>query len=554
MTPAEPTVGAPRGGAVRDYLICLSLANLHFLNVWLEISNRGFDFFRGTRPAATAWWAVVTLVILLSLVFWIGLQLWRRLPEPLLRPAAILGITASLIVPANLIHRSVFDQAIDSAFRALGRTTVYGIAALIILALLAWLVVRTSQFARAYAAALTLMLPLAPVLAAHAAWVQWQRPPAEHYAGTVPAPSGTAAPATRVVVMIFDEWDQRLAIDERPDRIKSPAVDRLLAQSFQASQAAGGGYLGVDSSIKSMMTGQRLLAVDPRSLGVRLEDGHPTVIDPAAAWADEATIFSELKERGWSSSVVGWYIPYCRLQGQYLRACWWQPGGSVYGRREFLFDLSYPAYLRTLAVRQLERVPMSRRLGLDHSQAERRMLLAEEVSRVRARFGSAMDSADLVYVHWPMPHLFGVEDPSAPTPGRAPNYFDNLLVVDRLLADFEDKLEREGRWEQTTLVATADHSLRTWLWSGSGAWTDEEERATGGQQSPYVPFVVKFAGQHAPLVYDRPFTIALLHDVVLAIADGQVTNPAELAAWLDANRGRHPTDVKAGRPAAGGGT
>jgi len=481
------------------------------------------------------------------------LQLWRRLPPPLARPAAIIGIAMSLIVPANVIHRSVLDHAVDAAIRAVGRTTVYGIAALIIGALLVFLVVRTSQAARAYAAALSLMLPLAPVLAVHAAWVQWQRPPAEHYAATVPPPSGTTTP-TRVVVMVFDEWDQRLAIDERPDRVNSPALDRLLAQSFQASQAAGGGYLGVDSSIKSMMTGQRLLAVDPRSLGVRLEDGQRTVIDPAAAWADAPTLFSELKDRGWSSSVVGWYIPYCRLQGQYLRACSWQPGGSVYGRREFLFDLSYPEYLHTLAVRQLERVPMSRRLGLDRSQAERRLLLAEEVSRVRARFSSSMDSADLVYVHWPLPHLFGLEDPSTPIAGRTANYFDNLAVVDRLLADFEDKLEREGRWDRTALVVTSDHSLRTWLWSGSGAWTDEEERATGGRQSPYVPFVVKFAGQHDPLVYDRPFTIALLYDVVLAMADGTVTSPTELAAWLDAHRGKHPTDVKTGPPDGGGGT
>ena len=134
------------------------------------------------------------------------------------------------------------------------------------------------------------------------------------------------------------------------------------------------------------------------------------------------------------------------------------------------------------------------------------------------------------------------------------HYFDNLAVVDRVLAEFEDRLERDGRWDDTALVVTSDHSLRTWLWQGEGAWTEEEERETGGQQSPHVPFVVKFAGRHEPLVYEKPFTIALLYDVVLAMADGEVTNPAELAAWLDANRGRHPTDVKAPQTAGVGGT
>jgi hypothetical protein len=428
-----------------------------------------------------------------------------------------------------------------------------GIVTVIAGALLVWLAVRTSSAARAYAAVLFLMLPLAPVLAAQAAWVQWQRPPAEDYAGTVPSQPGRSTP-TRVVVMVFDEWDERLAIDDRPDRVELPVLDRLLGQSFRAARAAGGGYLGVDSSIKSMLTGQRLQTVDPRGLGVRIDGGNRQVIDEAAAWVDAPTLFSEMKRRGWSSSVVGWYIPYCRLQGQHLRACSWQPGGSVYGRRELVFELSYAEHLRTMAVRQLERVPMSRRLGLNRSIQERRSLLAEEVTRIRDRFGAALDSADLLYVHWPVPHPFGVEAPSSPIAGQAPNYFDNLVVADRLLADVQDSLTRAGRWDQITLVMTSDHSLRTWYWQSSGAWTDEEQRATGGQQSPYVPFVVKFAGRHAPLVYDQPFTIALLSDIVLAMADEAVTNPAELAAWLDAHRGKHPTDVNARRPGRVSGT
>jgi Sulfatase len=548
MTLADSTGGTTGHHAFRDYLLCLSLANLHFINVWLELGNRGFDFFRGTRPAATALWAAVTLIVMLSLAFWVAVQLWRRLPPPVARPAAIVGIAMSLVVPATVIHRSVLDPLVDGFIRVVGRTTVYGIVAIIGGVLFAWLVARTSSAARAYSAALSLMLPLAPVLAVHATWVQWQRPPAEAYAGTVPSQSGRSTP-TRLVVMVFDEWDQRLAIEERPDRVELPALDRILGQSFQASRAAGGGYLGVHSSIKSMLTGQRLQGVDPRSLGVQLEGDRRHVIDAAAAWVEAPTLFSEMNDRGWSSGVVGWYIPYCRLQGQHMGACSWQPGGSVYGRRELVFELSYPENLRTIAVRQLERVPMSRRLGLDRSPQERRLLLAEEFTRVRDRFSTAIDSAEFLYVHWPVPHPFGLEDPSSPIAGRVPNYLDNLAVVDRLLADVEDRLTRAGRWDQITLVVTSDHSLRSWYWEGSGAWTDEEQHATGGRQSPYVPFVVKFAGRHAPLLYDKPFTIALLYDVVLAIADEAVTTPAELAAWLDAHRGKHPTDVNAHRGA-----
>ena len=87
------------------------------------------------------------------------------------------------------------------------------------------------------------------------------------------------------------------------------------------------------------------------------------------------------------------------------------------------------------------------------------------------------------------PHPFGLENPSSAIAGRAPNYLDNLMVVGRLLAEVEDTLTRAGRWDQSTLVVTSDHSLRSWYWEGSGAWTDEEQHATGGRQSPHVPFV-----------------------------------------------------------------
>jgi hypothetical protein len=68
MTLADPTGGAMGSRAFRDSLLCLSLANLYFINVWVELGNRGFDFFRGARPAATAFWAVATLIVMLSLI------------------------------------------------------------------------------------------------------------------------------------------------------------------------------------------------------------------------------------------------------------------------------------------------------------------------------------------------------------------------------------------------------------------------------------------------------------------------------------------------------
>src|SRR5690606_24535362 len=106
-----------------------------------------------------------------------------------------------------------------------------------------------------------------------------------------------------------------------------------------------------------------------------------------------------------------------------------------------------------------------------------------------------------------------------------------------------ERLLRAGRWDDVVVVVTSDHSLRPRLWRQYESWTEEEAQVTGGRQSPYVPFIVKFPGNHARYDYDRPFTIAMFRDVIDAIAEGEVDSPAVLAAWLDTHRHKHPTEV-----------
>jgi hypothetical protein len=528
--------------ATRDALACLSLANLYCLNLWLEAGNTGFDYYRRLRPTATIVLSIVVLVLLGGTAFWAAVQAWRRWAGPWARWLAVAGIAFALLVPFQILRRHVLAGILDSLDDAVGSGLTRIALALAGTGFVVWLAARTERVAHHLASVLILLLPLAPILAIQSAIVQARRLPPTAYSGVVRDVEENPV-RTRLLVMVFDEWDQRLTFERRPARIALPRIDQLRAQAFAATRVIGGGYLGVTNSIGSILTGERLRSVEPRSVGVELDGSRLLRTDPAAAWADRATIFSRLQSLGISSSIVGWYVPYCRLLSEWVNSCSWEPGASIYARREMLQDLSLAEQVSALARRQVHLFPLADELQLDGTEDERRELLSEEFARLERQFDASVGDSEVVYVHWPIPHPLGLPNaaPAADTPA---NYFDNLVAMDALLGRIEQRLRQRKEWDDVTLILTSDHSLRPGYWDDTEAWTDEEEQATaGGRRSPYVPFIVKFPGAHPPMEFDQPFSVVLTHDVVLAIAQGEVSSPAELAAWLSRHRNKHPTDI-----------
>src|SRR5690606_18338447 len=141
--------------------------------------------------------------MLLAAAFWLCVQVWRRLSPVVARLTAIVAVPLALVLPAQVVHRSVLDVAIDAAMDVLGDPVVYSVVGLAFLAAGVWLVVRTWSALRLLSSALVFMFPLLPVLALQTAWVQWHRPPDDVYAGPMSPTSSGAAP-TRIVVMVFD--------------------------------------------------------------------------------------------------------------------------------------------------------------------------------------------------------------------------------------------------------------------------------------------------------------------------------------------------------------
>jgi hypothetical protein len=526
--------------SLRDALVCLSLANLYFLDVWIELGNRTHDYYMKVPPRWAMLYAAAADLALLWLCLLACAVLWRRFRSPAADLIACLAAGAALLVPLNILRTNVFGGMSAWLGGRLGRSTMLAAAGLLGLLTVAVALHRPRRCLQALSLGLLLLLPLLPVMAGSAIVSMAFRPPDEAFASSVPLPEGRRG-RPRMLWMLFDEWDQHLVFDARPRGLALPAIDRLRAEAVVASRAVGGGY-GTANAVPSMFIGRRITEstpAGPSELLIGLDGGSSEDgdLEPISA---HTSLFGRLRQHGWQTAVVDWYHPSCRVFAAQIDTCTWEPGSSIYRRPEYAADPSFLSRMRLLAERRVQKVPMAAGLGWLRPDVSRRRLESQEFERIRASATRALSAADFVYVHWPIPHPFGIYDRQTGRMdvGMDATYLDNLALADRVIAEIRTGLEALGAWDDAVVLLSSDHSLRTDEWMGRPTWSTEEQRATAGRRSPHVPFMLKLGRQREALAYDEPFSILLTHDLVLALARGELRTPADVARWLDAHRSR----------------
>ncbi len=80
-------------------------------------------------------------------------------------------------------------------------------------------------------------------------------------------------------------------------------------------------------------------------------------------------------------------------------------------------------------------------------------------------------------------------------------------------------MEDAGIWNSTTVVVSSDHWFR-------------DAKVFDGKLDRRVPFLVKTAGQTAPLAYGEPFNTVLTQDLLLEVLRKEVATPQDVHAWL----------------------
>jgi hypothetical protein len=353
--------------------------------------------------------------------------------------------------------------------------------------------------------------------------------------------------STRVVWLIFDELDQRVAFDERPDSLQLPALDRLRDEALFASEAypPSGSTL---QSIPALVSG-KLVAdasrIRPDDLMIRFHEA-PNFV----SWRESPNIFKTLREIGMPAAIAGYYHPYCRMFGADVTQCSWQEDSftaeSIVKRASLRENITRNARLSFLSfpvVHDLTRPAESDQVDP--------VVLGHALQNYRELMGSARrividPNVRLAFVHLPLPHPPSFYDRAQGRIDlhRRNSYLDNLAMTDIALGEIRGAMEDAGVWEETAVIVSSDHWWRAReLWSPVTGrptarvyWHAEDIQMQPPTPEYKVPFILKLPRQHQGVVYTPAFNTIVSHDLVLALLRGDVQTAGSAVSWLDSHR------------------
>jgi len=507
-------------------LISVSLANLVFLRSWAELLRLQGGGEAASPAARTMLWVTLASVALLAGALMAGHWIASKLGWLTAARCAALFL---LITPIDFLDGQVRPMLPGwiSPYAFVAAWTV-----LLLVPVLA--AVRLGVYGKPdwYRGLRTLLVVLSPLIVLLSGNLLYQSygPSSVMAAPALAGPVGAKA-AGRVVWIVFDELDSRLAFEARPSGIEMPEFDRLRNEGFFAAKTKPPAW-DTPESMATYILGRKVLKFSAKPLYATVEGAG--AIDLRGA----ATIFSQARESGADTYLTGWYLPYCQMLAPVLTACVQPTPASI---RPTGFAESFAAQWKAqltehwLAIRfdpqAQKRVPW---FGwgerVEQNLAYRQMMEA-------AVMMAAGEGSRLVFLHFPIPHPLGIYDrrKNELNLDTRNNSLDNLELVDRTVGGIRRALEDNHLWDQTNLIVTSDHPMRPDVWSKNEVWSDEERHATGNSRHPWIPLLVKTAGAGPPVELPGEVDSARLSALALALLKGDVRTPQQTAQALTAS-------------------
>ena len=317
----------------KDFAIALSLANLCFITVWLEILFLPLSahFYMWAPSDRSYHLAIILNVCFLTGLFLLGIRVVRASGSRIAQEAAwgaFLCVLGLGLIPLRLsLPQELGVGRLLGVIRSVG-LLIPSVFVGTVLAVVA--IYFRRRLVKGVAFAVLILLPFAFLNLARVGY----RVAFEEENGIESAPNFVTSPRqpsdnpTRVVVFVFDSLDQRLLFVERPDDVAVPNFDRFRAESLYASDA----YSPGDSTIltmPSLISGQIVTDAHPEppsDVVLLLKDSEESVL-----LSELPNLFQTARHQGCNTALVGWYLPYCRIPGISVDYCYWHPyfdGGS----------------------------------------------------------------------------------------------------------------------------------------------------------------------------------------------------------------------------------
>jgi hypothetical protein len=489
---------------IKDGMVALTMATWCFVRPWSHLLFDGNRYFNKLPAARVELLALVVNVACFALLVWLGIGIWRRCRTGMLSLLLDMSFLFLLVFPADCIRMELLGMT-DTKLIGLLRQPAVITGLFVILAFLIW---KHRLAARTLAMIIFITFPVALLTLARIILLCLNVLPVKAcaYSPAPPPLLSMRAGQPRVVWMIFDETDYRLVFEKRPANVPLPEFDRLRQTALSADHACPPG----DSTITSMpalISAQRISAADPDGCDLRL-----TLADTGATveWSALPSVFSQARELGVNTALVGWYHPYARMLGGSLNYCSWYPFPAFEPSRSTTFGGAMAQQIASLAgpfhVRQV-------------------FINTCKGSLADAAVAVANPNYGLILLHLPPPHGPGVYLPeknefTCNGIGAPAGYFNNLVLADHELGALRRAMETSGQWDKSWVILSADHSWRI-------------SKLYDGVRDYRVPFLVKSPGVSESIAYSHQFNTLMTHDLILAILRGEVTNQASAATLLD---------------------
>lgn len=343
----------------------------------------------------------------------------------------------------------------------------------------------------------------------------------------------------RIICIVFDELSQQQVFDQRFPGLELPAFDDLASTSTMLTRVHPAGFK-TEQVLPSLFSGKPIADVEATVTGQLLIK--PQSGDRWRRFHAEDSVFQDALSRGYSTTIDGWYNPYCRIMPSVLDHCLWFYNVSVESgmTTEGSFRSNFLEAVNDVARSEALEKLLNRVDEVDPPKLPRRDLQRLDYERLHSAAEADLKNADrsFLLVHMPVPHPYGMFNRHTGKFVRShATYIDNLALANRCMAEFRAVLQDSGQWDSSVVLVMGDHSWRTnnmWRLQKTN-WTSEEEAAShGGEFDERPVYMVKMPGQNTGQRIDAPYAALRTRQLLDGVMRGQVTDAAQFAAWVQA--------------------